>query len=303
MTKTTASQPTTSQHSLPLPAGARAGEVLCANPRGLHQMRYLEWGDVDNPRVLVCVHGLTRNGRDFARLASALAADYRIVSPDVAGRGESDWLPDPLAYSFPQYVADMLVLLARLNVPTVDWLGTSMGGLIGMFIASCTNSPIRRLLLNDVGPVITRQSLQRIAAYVGKAPDFASLAAAEAYIRLVGAPFGALSDADWQELTASSVREEGGRWRLTYDPAIGQSFGEVETLEADVDLWPIYDAVRCPTLLLRGAESDLLTAATAAEMRQRGPKAKLIELPAIGHAPMFLSQDQIDLARNFFTAA
>jgi len=287
----------------PAAVSPRFDTVLCAGAQSLHRMRYVEWGDPENPRVLVCVHGLTRNARDFDRLAEALAADYRIVCPDVVGRGGSDWLGDPAGYGFPQYVADMMVLLARINVAEFDWLGTSMGGLIGMLLASRPQSPIRRLVLNDVGPVITSESLKRIGDYVGKAPRFDSFAEAEGYIRLVSAPFGNLTDAQWHALTESSVRhDDDGRWSMVYDPAIGEPFRQAYQLHTDVDLWPVYDAIRCPTLVVRGALSDLLTPSTHAAMGTRGPHAQLVEIPEVGHAPMFLDDAQIDIVRRFLAA-
>ncbi|WP_298312412.1 alpha/beta hydrolase, partial [Propionivibrio sp.] len=191
------------------PAGASfiQRSVCCASPAGLHRMVYNEWGEHDNPQVLVCVHGLTRNARDFDPLASALVGNYRVICPDVVGRGRSDWLRDPFGYLIPQYVNDMIVLLARLDVETVDWLGTSMGGLIGMALASHEDTPIARLILNDIGPVISSESVQRIGDYVGRAPNFDTYDAAEKYIRTVSAPFGALSDDQWRMLTESSLRQ------------------------------------------------------------------------------------------------
>ena len=263
-------------------------------------MAYVEWGDPHNPRVLVCVHGLTRNGRDFDDLARALSSHYRVVCPDVVGRGRSDWLADPAGYGFPQYVSDMMVLLARLDAPTVHWFGTSMGGLIGMVLASQKDSPVSRLVLNDVGPVITPESLQRIGEYVGKAPSFADVEEAERYIRLVSAPFGALSDAQWRHLTESSIRRGiDGRWVMSYDPAIGEPFRQAYLMHQTFDLWPIYDAIRCPTLAVRGADSDLLAVETHAEMSRRGPRAQLAEILGVGHAPMFLDESQIGVARDF----
>ena len=284
-------------------SGPRMREVLCADTRGLHRLRYTEWGNPANPRVLVCVHGLTRNGRDFDALAASLSAYYRVVCPDVVGRGRSDWLPDSAAYGFPQYVADMMVLLARLDVEQVHWLGTSMGGLIGMVIASQKNTPITRLLLNDVGPVITAESLQRIGDYVGKAPRFDSYDQAEAYIRLVSAPFGSLTDGQWRSLTESSICQgDDGKWAMVYDPAIGEPFRQAYLVNQAFDLWPIYEGIRCPTMVVRGAQSDLLTAETHVEMGQRGPKAQLVEIPGVGHAPMFLDEAQISVAREFLLA-
>ncbi|WP_374512681.1 alpha/beta fold hydrolase [Niveibacterium sp.] len=276
----------------------REATVRCANPQGLHRMAYTEWGDPENPDVLMCVHGLTRNGRDFDALADALSAEYRVICPDVVGRGRSDWLPANSAYGLPQYVSDMMVLLARSGAESVHWVGTSMGGLIGMAIASQPDSPITRLVLNDVGPVITAASLQRIGDYVGKAPVFPDFAAAEHYIRAVSAPFGPLTDAQWQHLTQTSLRACDGGYEMRYDPAIGDVFRAAPVLE-DVDLWPIYDAIRCPTLVLRGAQSDLLTPETHHEMGQRGPKAKLLEVSGVGHAPMLMDAAQIALIQDF----
>jgi len=274
--------------------------VCCASPSGLHRMVYGEWGERSNPKVLVCVHGLSRNGRDFDNLAQALAGDYRVICPDVVGRGRSDWLRDPAGYTIPQYVADMMVLIARLDVETVHWLGTSMGGLIGMVLASLENTPITRLLLNDVGPEISSASIRRIGEYIGRAPKFDSYEDAERYIRLVSAPFGALTDAQWRQLTESSLcLTPDGRYGLSYDPGIGETFRR----DAEAfDLWPIYDRVRCPTLVVRGAESDLLTVQTLHAMVARGPRPAVVEVPGVGHAPMFMDEAQIACVRDFLLA-
>lgn len=278
-------------------------DVRCISATGLHRMAYTEWGERDNPNVLVCVHGLTRNGRDFDDLARALAADYRVICPDVVGRGRSDWLRDPAGYGFPQYVADMMVLLARLDVESVHWMGTSMGGLIGMFIASQEDSPITRLVLNDVGPVITAESLRRIGDYVGLAPKFDSYEAAEQYIRQVSAPFGNLTDAQWRHLTESSLRHgDEGRLEMRYDPGIGEPFRKALVYQ-NVDLWPIYDRIRCTTLVVRGADSDLLTQETVQAMATRGPRPRTAEIANVGHAPMFLDAEQIGIVRDFLLEA
>lgn len=283
----------------------RERSVQCMGQHGLHRMAYTEWGDPHNPRVVVCVHGLTRNGRDFDELARALADDYRVVCPDVVGRGRSDWLGDKADYGFPTYVNDMVTLIARLDVDAVHWVGTSMGGIIGMLLASQPNTPITRLVLNDVGPVITATSLRRIAQYVGNAPRFASLAAAESYIREVSAPFGPLTDAQWQHLTSFSVRpvtdgQDG--FEMVYDPGLGEIFRAAPILN-DIDLWPVYEGVRCPTLALRGAESDLLEPATLAAMAVRGPRAQTVEFAGVGHAPMLMDALQIGVVRDFLRAA
>jgi pimeloyl-ACP methyl ester carboxylesterase len=281
----------------------RERTVQCLSQAGFHDMAYTEWGEPANPRVLVCVHGLTRCGRDFDFLAERLSGEYRVVCPDVVGRGGSAWLKNKALYGMPQYCADMATLLARLDVATVDWLGTSMGGLIGMALAAQENSPIARLVLNDVGPVITAASIARIGEFVGKAPRFAGIAEAEAFLRVVSAPFGALTDAQWRHLTDHAVRPGAdGRWEFRYDPGIAEPFRasmQGEAAGKDVTMWPLYEAIRCPTLVVRGAESDLLRAETAREMAERGPRARTVEIPGVGHAPMFMSDAQVAVVREF----
>jgi pimeloyl-ACP methyl ester carboxylesterase len=276
--------------------------VRCASPRGLHRMAYLEWGDPANPNVLVCVHGLTRCARDFDALAAALGERYRVVCPDVAGRGDSQWLADPMLYQLPQYLADMVTLIARLDVENVHWLGTSMGGLIGMALAAQAGTPVAKLVVNDAGPVVTKASLERIAAYVGLAPVFPDIAAAEKYVRAINAPFGPHSDAEWRFLTEVVVRKRAdGSLRMHYDPKLGEPFRALMP-EKDLELWPLWDAIRCPTLVLRGAQSDLLTRETCEQMGQRGPKARVVEIPGVGHAPTLMHEDQIRVVKEFLLA-
>jgi len=285
--------------------------VQCASPAGLHRISYLQWGAANNPEVLVCVHGLTRCARDFDNLARALSDRYRVVCPDVAGRGDSDWLADPMLYDIPQYVADMVTLIARLDVEQVHWVGTSMGGLIGMALAAQKNSPVAKLLLNEAAPVIAKASLERIATYFGKAaleriatyvgrwPPLPSLQAAEQLVRAVAAPFGPHTDEEWRFLTEVVTRRNAdGNWRFHYDPKIAEPFRK-NMPEGDMELWPLWDAVRCPTLVIRGAQSDLLSKDTALQMTQRGPKARLVALPGIGHAPTLMHDDQIAIVREF----
>lgn len=273
-------------------ASVESRSLMALGMGGFHRIAYTEWGERDNPRVLVCVHGLTRNGRDFDVIAAAAARRYRVVCPDVVGRGSSDRLADKAQYGYPQYCADMAALIARLGAAEVDWLGTSMGGLIGMLLASRAQSPIRRLVLNDVGPFIPRAALARLGAYVGKDPRFADQGEAEAYFRKVMAPFGTLTDAQWRHVAAHGVEPDGeGRLRLRYDPAIGEPFRA--GVFQDVDLWPVWDAIRCPTFVIRGAESDLLLPRTAEEMMRRGPRAAVAEIPGTGHAPALMDAMQI----------
>jgi pimeloyl-ACP methyl ester carboxylesterase len=277
----------------------RRRSVQCASPAGLHRIAYREWGDPRNRDVLICVHGLTRSSQDFDALARELCGRFRVVCPDVAGRGDSERLADAKLYALPQYLADMVTLIARLDVDEVRWLGTSLGGLVGMALAAQAGTPVRRLILNDAGPVVARAALERIATYIGKLPSFATFEQAEAYVREIAAPFGPHSDAQWRTLTEGWVRRQpDGAWRPHYDPRIAEAFREAMP-EKDIELWPLYDAVRCPTLVMRGALSDLLSSQTARAMAQRGPKAKVVEIPAVGHAPSLLHPDQISIVRDF----
>lgn len=269
----------------------------CLSLHGFHSLNYYEWGAPDNPRVLICVHGLTRNGRDFDDFASAMSDEYRVLCPDIAGRGKSEWLAHKEDYSYPVYCADMAALIARSGAQQVDWVGTSMGGLIGMLLAAQPGSPIRRLVMNDVGPLIPKASMERLASYVGKGKNHATLEEFEQYIRTVSAPFGPLTDAQWRHLAETNAKRlEDGSWCSIYDPAIAAPFAGPL---ADVVLWPYWDMVRCPTLVLRGADSDLLLKETAAEMTRRGPKAKLVEFAGVGHAPMLMDAGQIKVVRQF----
>jgi pimeloyl-ACP methyl ester carboxylesterase len=285
----------------------RLESVQCSSPAGLHRMVYKEWGDPANPRVLVCVHGVTRVSDDFDALARALCDRYRVVCPDVAGRGRSERLRDPSHYVVPQYVADMVTLIARVtagnDTEAVDWFGTSMGGLIGMILAGYENTPVRRLVLNDIGPNLDPAAMGRIGAYIGEDVRFPSFEAGCSYVRTVSASFGPHSDAEWDKLARDVlVQCPDGQWTRHYDLALAAPFAALtaERVRQDQEaLWAAYDAIRCPTLLVRGTESDLLSHATAEEMRTRGPHARLVELPGVGHAPTFVQPEQIAIAREF----
>jgi pimeloyl-ACP methyl ester carboxylesterase len=269
-------------------------------------MRYAEWGAAANPRVLLCVHGLTRAGNDFSHLAENLSDQYRVVCPDVVGRGRSDWLADPTLYGLPQYAFDLTSLIARLDVERVDLLGTSMGGLIGLSLAGQPNTPIGRLVLNDVGPRMELDALLRIADYVGEPKRFTDLDQAIEYVRSISAGFGLRTAQQWRELTEPVVRFDGSGWVFCYDPGIAESLkgtsAETNAL-AEAKLWQLYDAIQGPVLVIRGAQSDLLSRATAAEMAQRGPRAAVVEIPEVGHAPMFFDADQIAVVRRFLLGA
>ncbi|MBI2256411.1 MAG: alpha/beta hydrolase [Proteobacteria bacterium] len=270
------------------------------SPAGFHNIAYTEWGDPTASRTIVCCHGLTRNGRDFDVLAGRLAKHARVICPDIVGRGRSDWLRDPTHYGYPQYCADMNALIARLDVAELDWIGTSMGGLIGMTLAAQAGTPIRHLVINDVGPFVPKAALLRISDYVGLDNRFSSLAAVETHLRKVLAPFGPLTDAQWQHLVAHGHRQRpDGTFGLAYDPAIAVN---VKMAVQDWDLWPVWDRLAVPTLLLRGADSDLLLPQTAEDMTQRGPRARLVTWPGIGHAPALMAPDQIGLIEEWLTA-
>src|SRR5260221_3241690 len=260
------------------------------SPHGFHRVVYYEWGDAANPRVVICVHGVGRNGRDFDVVAEALAPTHRVIAVDMPGRGNSDWLADPNDYVFPTYLTTLTALIAACGGIDVDWLGTSMGGLLGMVAAAQPKTPVRRLIVNDVGPQIEAAALARIGGYFGQDPTFATFAKIETYIRDISAPFGPLADEQWAFMTRTNVRERAdGRWGLAYDPGIAVPFRKSP---APPDLWPVWDAIRCPTLVLRGALSDLLSREVAGQMALRGPRPSVIEFPGIGHAPMLLGPEQ-----------
>ena len=286
----------------------RLHHVPCHNSTGLHRVAYWEWGDAANPRVLVCVHGLTRQGRDFDVLAAAMSDHYRVVCPDMAGRGESDRLSNPAEYVVPRYAADMVTVLARVNAATVHWIGTSMGGLIGMVVASLSpQSLVSRLVMNDVGPVLPPQAIARIGAYLGVPLRWDSIEQAADYLWSISKSFGPHSREQWMALTRPMLRPaDDGGWKLLYDPAIAIPF-QTSTPESaaafEASLWAAYDSVRCPTLLLRGADSDLLTLGLAQAMTQRGPRAQLHQFTGVGHAPTLIADDQVKRVREFLLAA
>jgi len=275
--------------------------LSCLGPSGFHRIVYSEWPGPAGAPTLVCVHGLTRNGKDFDALAEALSRRYRVVCPDMPGRGRSDNLRETAEYAYSTYLSDAAALIARLDADSVDFVGTSMGGLIGMMLAAQPGNPIRKLVLNDIGPFLSKVGLERIRDYVGLDPTFRSLEALETALRANYASYGPMTEAHWRKMTRDSAQEKpGGGWGLAYDPRIGDAFkaGPLENF----DIWPTWDAIRCPTLLLRGALSDLLTRETAEAMTRRGPGAKLVEFPGIGHAPPLVDEGQIGVVRDFLLA-
>ncbi|WP_276807964.1 alpha/beta fold hydrolase [Castellaniella defragrans] len=299
--------------------------VACASPAGLHRMAYWEWGDPDNDRVLVCVHGLTRTGRDFDALARALSREYRVACPDVVGRGRSDWLIDPAGYAIPQYVADLTTLVARLRPARLDWVGTSMGGLIGLGLAgmaavspalrpargalglgAAPDVPLGRMVFNDIGPTLNFDGLARIGTYVGQDLSFARYEQAVDYVRTVSAAFGPHDEAGWDALTRYVFPERDGRWVKHYDLRLAQPFAlqtPEATAAAEALLWQAWDRLPVPALILRGAQSDILTPETAQRMLERNPHARLVEFDGVGHAPTLRADAQIAAVRDFLLAA
>jgi len=266
----------------------------------LHRIAYTEWGARDADRVAVCVHGLSRNGRDFDALARQLGTRWRVVCPDMPGRGKSAWLNGPgpdAGYNLPQYLLDVTALIARLDVPQVDWIGTSMGGLLGMMLAAQPETPIRALVLNDVGAEVPGAFLDEVAGYLGLDRDFDSLDDVEQYLRTLYTGFGDLTEEQWQHLARHSQRRKAnGRIGLAYDPAIARALNPPH---ADQALWPIWESVRCPVLVLRGENSPALPAAVAQRMAETGPRATVVQIPGCGHAPALMSPAQIAIVETW----
>lgn len=261
--------------------------LTCLGNTSFHQMAWWQWGSDHAARTIICVHGLTRNGRDFDGLAPILVErGYRVICPDIVGRGKSDWLSNPADYGYSQYLRDMATLLAVLGGGPVDWLGTSMGGMIGMMLAATPGHPIRHLIINDVGAVIPVAALRRIAEYVGLDPIFTDITAAEQYVRRVMAPFGLLNDDQWRHLTMNSMRERAdGGLSPAYDPGIATPF-QGQLPDTDIDLWPIWHQIIAPSLIIRGQNSDLLLPDTVAAMCATRQNVSALEFADCGHAPM-----------------
>jgi pimeloyl-ACP methyl ester carboxylesterase len=286
-------------------AEPRLRHVPCLDARGLHRMAYWEWGDPRNEKVVVCVHGLSRQGRDFDTLARDLCGEFRVVCPDVVGRGRSDWLADPMGYAVPAYVADMVTLVARLDAGQLDWVGTSMGGLIGLSLASLAGAPIRRLVLNDVGPAIQWQALERIGTYLGQPVHWRSVEEAADAMWAVSQGFGPHTREQWLALSRPQLVAEGDGFKPHYDPSIALPFRAITpeiAAAGEAMLWQAWDRIACPVLLIRGAESDLLSAATAQAMTQRGPHTQLRVFDGVGHAPTLVAEDQRAAVAAFLRA-
>jgi pimeloyl-ACP methyl ester carboxylesterase len=264
----------------------------------LHRLHYTEWGDRRNPNVVVCAHGYSGNARDFDFLARALAAEARVVCIDFPGRGESDWLATPLEYHFGQFLADAQALLAHLGARRVQWIGTSMGGLLGMLLAARPMSPVKRLVMNDVGAFVPLDALQAIAHNIEAPACFASLEEVEAHMRASHRDWGELTGEQWRHLARHGARRGGGGWRLHYDPRITRL---LRPLAPGLGLffWDAWYCVACPALLLRGERSAVFPADVARAMLAVKPAARLVQFSGCGHAPSLMADVQIEAVRNF----
>jgi pimeloyl-ACP methyl ester carboxylesterase len=268
---------------------------------GFHELHYCEWGRRGAKRVVLCAHGYSGNARDFDELARSLSRSARVVCPDVAGRGESAWLGSPLEYNFPQFLADINALIARLGVKNVDWVGTSMGGLLGMLLAASPGSPIRRLVMNDVGAFLPMDSLLHIGRNL-RAPDrFPSLDAVETHMRHTHREWGEIPDAQWRRLALHGSRKVGDGFRLHYDPCIARLVDPMP-FAPGLFFWDAWYKVRCPVLLLRGELSTVFPRAVADTMLQVKPDAALVEIPGCGHAPSLMQRDQVEIVESFLAA-
>jgi pimeloyl-ACP methyl ester carboxylesterase len=313
------------KRDVPATTGAIEPELRFVNCPGAsksdpqaHRMAYWSWGDPTNPRILMCVHGLSRQGRDFDTLAQALSAHYQVICPDVVGRGHSDWLAQPSGYQVFSYVADMMTLAQHLREQVgsasplnLDWVGTSMGGLIGLGFSTLppevSGATLRRFVLNDVGPRLRHEAIVRIGDYLGQPRRFATEQGAADYLLSISAGFGPHTPEQWLTLSRPLLRPspDGDGLVLHYDPAMAEPFKAMTAESAasgEAALWQVYDALQCEVLLMRGQNSDLLDADTAQQMTERGPKAKLIEFEGVGHAPTLISSDQVTAVKDFLLA-
>ena len=282
----------------------RAGTLRGLSLTGFHQIAYVDWGPLEGAIPVLCVHGLSRQGRDFDYVAVKLAAmGRRVVCPDLVGRGRSGKLRNPNEYALPQYCADMNALVARLGTEQVDFIGTSLGGLIGMVLAGMPGNLIRRLVVNDIGPFLPWKGLARIGTYLSAMPsDFRDLGVAETYFREVLAPFGGLTDEEWMHITRHSVEWHASRERYVtlFDPQIVRAFRN--PWHYSLDLWKYWTAIEVPILVIRGEESDMLPADLARDMMRRNPRARVVEMKGCGHAPPLMSAEQIGCVSEFLNA-
>ena len=266
---------------------------------GFHRNYYREWGDPDSEHTIICVHGVTRLSKDFDVLANALSKRYRVICPDIVGRGYSDWFGNKQNYNFLQYCADMNALIANLNVEKVHWIGTSMGGIIGMILGAMSHTPIESLILNDVGPNLKRAELQRLGKYIGKAPIFPTKKALFEYYKETYQAFGSLPDKHWKEMARYSSFKEDYGYRMHYDPKIGDAFRSSYSFY-NFDLWKYWEEIECPTMLIRGEHSTFFTTEVAEKMCGRDSDVSLQLVKDVGHAPMLNNKEEVQFIKDFY---
>ncbi len=275
----------------------KINRFTAAAPKSAHEVSYTEWGS-HNENVLVCVHGLTRNGRDFDELAKALSASYRVICPDMPGRGKSGWLDDHDLYNNNYYVQVIIQFLGSIGVKKVDWVGTSMGGIMGMIAAAVYPGLIGRMVLNDVGAMIPVSGMRRIASYVKDEVKFGDASAAQKRFREIFAPFKIEKEEHWQHLFEHGLREVEGGYSFNHDPAIGKPFQMPDNDYQEVDMWRLWEAVNVPTLLVRGEKSDILPREVAGKMAEK-PGVEFVEFAGYGHVPPLMNEEQIGVVKDF----
>lgn len=264
-------------------------KLLGLSPQGFHTIAYTDWGDTSQSHAVICVHGLSRNGRDFDPLAQALAQQgYRVLCPDMPGRGQSAWFQDSQDYNYPQYLQALTSLIAHAQLTSVDWIGTSMGGILGMFMATQAHTPIRNLILNDVGAFIPGSSLKTIKRYLSLMPTFKKRETAQKFLQQILSTFGPITSDQLTHLVEYSFfLNKKQRFQLAFDPKI------LETLvPEDVDLWPFWERLTCPVFLIRGAHSKVLPDPVARQMCQR-EHTHFHCVEDAGHAPALMAPEQI----------
>jgi len=276
------------------PPAPRSGSVTCINSKGFHQIAYQDWGDINNEETLYCVHGLTRNSHDFDALANKLSKNHRVICPDTVGRGHSDWLPDHDDYQIQQYNMDFTVLAAHIGKEPFDFLGTSLGGMMGMVLAAMPNSPIQRLIINDIAPEVPHTAMARLGDYLHLDPYFSSLDEVEARLRETLKPFAPMKDEDWQHLARTSSRKDGKGFRLAFDPDISNTYGRRYWYMMYFNLWKYWVRIQCPVLILRGMDSDFLTESLLDRMLSKLPHADVVEFANTGHTPTLNAAEQIN---------
>lgn len=282
-----------------------------------HIVFYCEWGDPQNKDVVVCVHGLSRNARDFDYLAAALADKYRVICVDIVGRGKSEWLEDKSRYDYTTYVDDILKLLKHLDINKVDWVGTSMGGIIGMIVAGRYPDLIKKMVLNDIGPIIPGDAIARILKNAASKHEFRSSTDAEKALRNKMSTFGITNEEHWKHVIKHGiVKKLDSRYCFAYDPEIippRKIYNKIRAIIAtilclkrrsgysDIDLMDIWDKVSCPLLALRGKLSDVVNDDVVGIMRSSNKDIKIVELDDVGHAPMLMEEEQIKVVHDWLT--